>query len=631
MRNGFYVSANDRCLAVNHLARACLFLFGVSLLLCTAQAATEELEEEIVVNALQGNQTTRLLGFTPISGFRFENSLPMQLSASPLVNFVGQGGELQTLALRGLGGQRALLTFEGAPLRPLRRAGTDLWYLPTFAITGEVGPVVGGAAFGSSAAAGTLELRVADTSKTEVGARVESNELRRTLGLAVRRPDISGGIERSASQSGKDSLDVTLNDHARITRAWLSGRSRIFSGEQISSIVLASLRDVGKVNSDFPLRRTDYPEGESALLVSRWEWSRTQATIWGHLNSLDTLIRTSLQRNQVKVTSRDFGFRFSRDLSLNVGDFVLGGESRFRRDYTVRERLSPDQESQPVDSGESTELSVFALFHRSVNENLAIDGGLRWLQLNQDESSHSESSESEWNGHAQLSYRTRSQLLLTLRVGQTSVFPTLDQRFYSGETVRGAVIANPQLQGELVRAVSLGIGRQGEAVDVGMEVQRLKVLDPIERAEAANSMEQFRNGEAGTLYAAGLRVLARIHPNHRLRIDAHYNRFGGSSERELQGIPDDGVAVGWAGRFSRWFDGTIRANWWIGDNNPGPRARATPGRVTIDVGIGLGRSSSLSLFVRNLTNVRYFPSNDSKSRAGRGRSFGVDWRWPGSM
>ena len=598
------------------------------MLLLTNPAFTEELEEEIIVNALQSNPAARLLGFAPLSTVAFEASLPVQLSSSPLVNLVGQGGELQTLALRGLGGHRSLLTFEGAPIRPLRRAGTDLWYLPTWSVTGEVGPVMGATMFGSSAAAGTLELRFADVPKTEVGVRVESNELRRTLRLAVGRSDGSVGVERTGSQSSEDSRGGDLNDHARIARAWLSGRSRFFGGEQTSSVVLASLRDAGKVNLDFPARRTDYPEGGSALLVSRWEWSRTRATVWGHLNSLDTLIRSSMQRNQVEAASRDFGFRFSQDLTLDVGDIVLGGESRFRRNYSIRELLSSGQESRPVSSGENTELSVFALFHRSINESVGIEGGLRWLQLSQDESSHSMSRERELNGHAQLSYRTDAGLLWTLRAGQTSVFPTLDQRFYSGETVRGTVIANPELQGELVRAVSLGASYPGVNVDVGMEVQRLKILHPIQRAVASIDAEQFRNGKAGALYSAGLRIVARIRPNHRLRVDTHYNHAAGSSERELQGVPDDGVAIGWAGRLSSWCEGTIQANWWVGDNDPGPRARTTPGKVTVDVGIGLGRSRSLSVFVRNLTNARYFPSNDRKSRAGRGRSFGVGWRWP---
>lgn len=557
------------------------------------------------------------------------------LATSPGVALNGQGGPFQVYSVRGVSRQRLLTSLAGAKLTSERRAGVSASFFDPFLIDA-VDLIRGPSStfHGSGALGGVADIRprrflgpeFLSTFATQgqegliAGGWGDENW---SVGMAARRADDTGTADGSR-----------LNTHFRQFSASVFRQWKLADRTLELTLIPALGRDLGKSNIDFPARSTTYPTEDHLVAhlalrhASGW---RLEGFL--HPQTVETRVEDFRRRTEVLNESFDFGFKGGHHWVVGASSTVhLGAEYFGRRGVTAREReysLSGDlrNEARTLDSAREDELGLQAAISRYLGR-IFLEGGLRLSGIRQGNGDAASSFGRTWSGFAGVVAPLGSQLQANLSAGTGVRFPALGERFFSGTTGRGSVVANDRLEEERSLNLEVGLKWKSERANATFQYFRNRVSDYIERVDLGPDLTGYTNLLRGTIqgveWDTGIELAERL----RAYVRGHVLEGTGRRGDPLADIPVNRLALGavhQAGRLTWGSEWQLRG----AKANPGAEERRIDAcqPVTAYAGLRLEAGFRLTAALHNLLNQNYYEAADEKATPARGRSLILGLRW----
>jgi len=609
-----------------------------------------EVYEEIVVTAQRGGGDA----FAPVAiASTLIHAEERAAAPSTLVELVegapgvaenGQGGIFQTFSIRGVARQRVLTLVDGMRVTGERRAGVSTSFLDPL-LVGSVDVLRGPSStyYGSGALGGVVQVFARDFEKLHLSLGYDGwgDETYQvlgwgggawSLGLAHRtrsNDTVSSGGSRGET-AGVDSTEI--NDHftqvsASLSRRWERG------GYALRVQALPSHGDdIGKANTDFPERTTNYPE-ESHLLVkldvtapSGWSLD-----VWAHPNGFTTEVTRGSELNVVQNDAFDLGMSFERPMAL-AGK--LSG--RYGFDYVGRrgvEALESDEDlvtgartEQRTLDGEQDEAAAFASLSRSWGRAV-FQGGLRATWQRQSNVGWPGREDSAVTGFLGV-VRPVGRVELVANVGTGLRLPDLSERFFTGTTGRGQVLGNPDLDPESSWNVDLGLRWYGRRLFFAAHVFRLRIDDYVERVDLEDETRTFVNLSSGTVEGLELEGFYELSERVLLSWSGHLQDGEDVGAAPLADVPADRVGMTLQWRQGRW-ESRLTCQLRARKDDPGSGERAIPGAELLSAALKIRLAGDWTLVVRgrNLLDEVYWNVADDKATFAAGRSLGLGLVW----
>lgn len=600
----------------------------------------QEVYEEITVSATRDASGT----FQPVSVAA--SSIRPGRKAAPPTRFVdviegvpgvaesGQGGHFQTFSVRGLGGQRVLNLFAGAPIVTERRAGVALSFADPL-ILGTVDVLRGPSSsyYGSGAMGGVVQAfpRRFEGLQATGGYGTGSDEAYQLVGW--------GNDSWSVGVAHRQAEDARTPDGERLFSRFerFSGTvERFWSlGEKTSlELVLlpAAARDIGKPNAEFPERTTLYPEENHlvASLTARKSGSY-RVNVWAHPNELVTEATEGAERSLVDDEATDFGANAQWELAL---PWKLSGRAGL--DYFGRRSVRAVEETfvdgVRVDTastldGDQDTLAAYGAVRRPVGR-ATLEAGTRFTWLTQGNAGFDSREDTAWTGFAGATVPLAGGFELAANAGTGFRFPTLSERFFTGTTGRGEVISNLDLEPERSVSADVGLRYYGTRLFIAGYLFRLRVDDYIERITLEPGVRTFVNRTQGTLEGVELEGFFQTTRRLRLSWEGQYTDGESDQGETLADVAPHRIAVqgNWEGE--RWsLTARLQHRFEKDDIGPGEQPVAATEILSLTVGYELRPGLHLSLSGDNLLDETYLPSADEQSVAAPERSVGLALHW----
>ncbi len=597
--------------------------------------------EEIVVTARRGEGealepvSVAAIAVSPAETATPSTSVAELAAAAPGVAESGQGGRFQAYSIRGVAGQRVFTTVAGMRIVTERRAGATASFIDP-SLIGSVEVVRGPAStyYGSGALGGVVQAlpRTIEGSEVEVGYGAQGDERSAhagwggegwTLALAGRR-----------AGDGETPDEVTLPSHYEQWSALLRKTWELPSGRSVEVLALPAVgRDIGKPNARFPDRVTQYPEEDHLLvkLATRGPggW-RLEAFV--HPNELVTENLRATTRNVVDNDAFDLGLNAQREIAFGESWTGLVGLDYFgRRDVVASERaqdfVADTEENFRTLDGWEDEASLYGGVRRPLGR-ATVEAGARFTGLEQGNRGAGSTSDTALAGFLGATVPLPGGFELAANLGSGLRFPSLTERFFSGSTGAGEVVATEALEPERSLAADLGLRYYGERLFLEVFVFRNEIDDYIEQVELGPDVQTFVNLTSGTIegldldgsWAAGERWLLRWAGT----------RIEGESDA---GAPLAEMPAARASLAASFHDGAweaaARLEHRFEKDDPGPAEQPTPAAELLSASVSyrLERGVTFRLFGTNLLDETYLPSADELAVPALGRSVGLSVRW----
>jgi len=555
----------------------------------------------------------------------------------PGVAETGQGGLFQAYSIRGTGGQRVLSLVAGTRIFTERRAGATASFIDPLLL--ESVNVVRGpysSYYGSGALGGVLEAvpKAFSATTVDVGWESQGNANYEVVGLAL------GGWSLGLAHRGSGDTETPNGAElpsqfdqfsATVARTW-----RLEAGLELELMVVPAIGDdIGKPNSRYPGRVTTYPDERH--LVTRFAIRRPgvwHLDLYGHPNLLDTENLSSDERSLVENRAFDFGLNLQRELALpaafaaRVG-FDYFGRRGVKATETVEDLVTGASESDTTLDGREDEVAVYGSVRRSFGP-LTAEVGARFTYIDQTNTGSDGVDDTAATGFIGFTMPVGGGVELVANVGSGFRFPGLSERYYSGSTGRGEVVANAALNPERSLTTDLGARFFGDRLYVAAYVYRNTIDDYIERIDIEPGVRTYVNLTAGTI--EGFELEGFVDATERLRFEWSGMVSDGEADdgSPLAEVPSDRFTVG--GRYTGGpWRGALRWQHRFDKDDAGPGEVATDAAdiVSASVGYALKNGLELVLFGSNLLDETYLPTADDLAVPAIGRSVGIGLRWGG--
>jgi len=555
----------------------------------------------------------------------------------PGVAEAGQGGLFQAYSIRGTGGQRVMTLVAGTRIVTERRAGATASFIDPLLL--ETANVVRGSYstyYGSGALGGVLEAvpKRFDATTALAGWESQGNANYQVVGLGLGRWSLAvahRGSDETETPDGTELPSQFDQFSATVARTW-----QLSSGIELDLVVVPSLADdIGKPNRRYPSRVTTYPDERH--LVTRFAIRRPgvwHLDLYGHPNSLDSQNLTSDERSLVENRAFDFGLNLQRELALPAAFAARVGLDYFGRrgveaTETVEDLATGASESFTTLDGSENEAAVYGSVRRNFGL-LAAEVGARFTYIDQSNVGSDTVDDTATTGFIGFTLPVGGGFELVANVGTGFRFPGLSERYYSGSTGRGEVIANSALDPERSLTTDLGVRFFGDRVYVAAFVYRNEIDDYIERIDIEPGVRTYVNLTAGTI--KGFELEGFVLATDRLRFEWSGMITKGEADdgAPLAEIPANRFTLG--GRYNGGpWRGALRWQHRFELDDPGPGEVATGAAdiVSASVGYVLSNGLELSLFGTNLLDETYLPTPDDLAVPAPGRSIGVGIGWSG--
>ena len=559
-------------------------------------------------------------------------------------------------SLRGLPQHRTLLLLDDGRVSSERRAGASATYLDPETIDEvEVVRGPGSVAYGSDAFGGIIRARTrmpdpqgtsglrwnatAGTGLDELGAAADV-----TTGL------LGGGLLIGAHYRDYGDYESPEGTVAN-SRATLAGFRAGWQAAVLGGVAHIGWRtdeatDVGKPAPDSDVRRVFYPREESGRLSLGFErpgpgaWSRLSVSIGWDDYSLtlakDRFATESTPRDlsQSRVDANDFSVR--ADAARGLGDWrmVIGTELSGRygleavNQYTTFDDSGGELESNrevSIEDASGADLGGFLSLRRGFGR-WRLDFGLRgdgvWSRNRGGFFGDRNTFNSALSGFAAVGVELASRLELTGQVARGFRDPLLSDRYYRGETGRGFITGNPDLEPETSRQFDVALRYTPDIATVGLYVYRYRIFDLIERFRVDDNFF-FRN--RGESVITGIEIEASFDLGGGLEIQCGAQALRGEVAEDgsaTDGVPAPGLFIVARGEpANRWW-WMLRGAVYARDDRPGPTEQIVPGYGVIDAGAGYTIADWLevSLLGRNLLDRSHLASSDEDAVLAPGRS-----------
>jgi iron complex outermembrane receptor protein len=592
-------------------------------------------EIEGAASAPKGASTTVL---DPTRSADPPRALTDLVAVAPAVSENGQGGLFQNVSIRGVSRQRVRHMISAVRITDERRAGPASSFVDPL-LMGSVEVLRGPATtfHGSGALGGTIQAlpRRFEEGSFRAGWSGEGDE--RFVVAGTGGEHWSFGVARREQNNAEAADGTELNTHFEQTSAVL----RFDWGERDKrsyGVLLVPSRgdDIGKSNSDFPVRETTYPEERHDIL----EFSIDDARGWRfrtyvHDRDLETRVIKPDEIGSVDSDSTDFGAGWEHTDKLGENSSIQWGVDVFGRngvDSTERlEILGPIPSvtvSQPLDDGQETEWGGYAVFHWTLG-GADWDGGLRLSRQSQSNTGDASLDRSSFNGFFGVTRPIGNRWELRGAASSGERFPSLGELFFSGVTGRGEVFGNPDLEPEQALNVEAGFAWKGDRLILRSAVFRNEIDNYIERVEFAPDMLTFVNLTSGTIEGIEVSGLAPIGGTWVISFGGHVLEGRADDGSPLADIPADEV---WTE--TRWRRGKFHASARLAlrsnKTDPGSGEKGIPSAQLFSMSALYEATPSWSFYagLRNGFDELYFRSADDKAPPATGRTFsaGVSWQ-----
>jgi len=557
----------------------------------------------------------------------------------------GQGGLFQVYSIRGISRQRVLTLVSGMQISGERRAGVATSFVDPL-LAGDVEVVRGPAStwYGSGALGGVVELfpRRYERLHVETGYSTVGDE--RFAGLGW------GDGAWSVSLAHRESDDAETPDGERlfsryertsalVHRVW--GGAEEGKSREWELLLLPSLTtDVGKPNRDFPQRTTLYPREEhlmAKLGVTTAGGSR--AYLWAHPQTLTTEGREAGELERVENESLDLGLDLQHaldltpSLSARLGAEYYGrhGVTAFEQDFDAAGQRTGTRRSLN-DASLDEAAGYGSLLWRVPGATLSAGGRYTWQ--GQENAGFDDVDDTAWSGFVGAAVPLPWGLQITGNVGTGLRFPSLSERFFTGTTGRGDVIANPNLDPERSVSADLGLSWFGTTLYVAGHAFRNDIDDYIERIRLASGARTFVNLTSGTLEGVEIEGTWQLADGWSLSFGGHSIDGEDEAGRPLSDVPPDRVdatlsVTPRAGLADGRLGFQVRAEARDGVDDPGSGEVAIDGAFLVEAGATWQLTDDLDLSLRgtNLTDETYLPTADDLAVPAPGRGVGISLAW----
>lgn len=620
-------------------------------------------KEEVVVTATRFPEPMASIpaASSVVSPQTIEEKLPAHITDSVQeatgVASLGSGGFSIVPSIRGLARRRILLLVDGARLSSDRRTGPNASFLnPEDLDRIEVLRSPSSVYYGSDAIGGVINfmtysppaedhLRVKGNLKygtvnQEREVNLSFSGARRGLAyyFSLRNDDAGNGRSPSGeiplsyfTQSSLFSKFVKFSEKREISLSFLMGRGI----------------NIGKPASNSDSRPTWYPRENQNLFQLSWKEKsfgpKAQLNFHFYLNPYFLETRADRIQNLVK-TQESFSRTESTDFGLQVGleyhlcpDFRLNagadlyGRARARAynlyiNFDNTGNITEIIDEYPYTGGRRTDSGLFLTLDYCGLPGLDLVGGLRLDFLKSRAETGGEilsTSQETLTGFLAASYQLINQVSLFANFSRAYRAPDLNERFYTGITGRGFIIANPELKNESSQNIDAGIKITGRRLYFGFYGFNYRIDNLVERYLIGTDLYTYGNVEQGRI--RGLELEWECFPISRLSVFGNGFLYDGKSlatAGPLNDIPPRRLILGsraWFGRFSLEINAYFQAS----QEKPGPSEIAIPGYslLNLKAAYNLNRYFRLYFRVNNLLDKEYLARPDPNSRPEPGRNF----------
>ncbi len=596
---------------------------------------------------------------TIIGGADLRQRSPVRLSQA-LENVPGAGrtgdGHAAVPGLRGLPKHRTLMLLDDARVSTERRAGPSATYLnPATVEEVEVIRGPGSVAYGSDAFGGIIRARsrmpspvggrgldyglMAGTVADQFGASAEA-----TTDLA------GGGLLIGAQYRNFDdysSPEGTVPNSAAEDLGFRVGYQRALGAGVLRAGWRTDLaRDVGKPAPDWDIERVFYPKDDSNRFNLGFErpgpgsWTRLSASVaWDNYRLIlgkDRVAGGGDPRTvkESDTTAQDYELRIEAERRVGEARWVIGANSYGRFDLHSAETVTlygPGGEvgeqstGVPIDSARRDDFGVFTALARDW-ARWGLAAGLRgdWIQASNSGGFFGDDrvTTSGGSGFIAVRWSPVDDLELSAQLARGFRDALLSDRFFKGETGRGTITGNPDLEPETSRQLDL-------AVRYGGHRWQLAGFGYVYRIE--NLIERYRDGDDYFFRNRGEGEIRGVELEGSWALTETLQLQGGlywlegevlDDHTATDDVPPPGAFVvlrsDGSGRWSWMVRGAVFAR---GDR-PGPTERETPGYGVLDASLGVRLSDALQLQLlgRNLLDKTYLASADTDTVLAPGRS-----------
>jgi iron complex outermembrane receptor protein len=555
--------------------------------------------------------------------------------ATPSVAQNGQGGHFQVFSVRGVSRHRVMNLVSGMRVYSDRRAGASVSFVdPLLMDSVEVlrGPST--TLHGSGALGGVVQVFPRSyrgwSARTGYDSAGDENYQVAGFGsgpwsVAFARRD--AGDARAADGS-------RLNSHftqysATIARRWSRGSRRY---ELL--FIPTRAEDVGKANTDFPERTTEYPLERHQMLKLSVDSDRGwQLQGWVHAHDLDTeVLEQDVAHSDVSNESLDYGVRWEREGDLSsLASLRWGLQAVGRHDVSgmeTRVSLDPDdppsvRRSETLDDAREIETGAFAAVRWSrPTTEYEVGGRVSWQT--QTNAGFGDEDDRALSGFVGATRRFGERVELRGSASSGLRFPSLSEQFFTGATGAGEIVGNPNLDPERSLNAEISTRWLGRKALVSAAVFRNEIDDYIERVEIDEDVLTFLNLTSGTLQGVELQAIMKPVEDWDVTVGGHVVRGRDDDDRPLADVPPYRAYAELRHRRGAWSF-NARLTHRLPKTDPGPAEKRIPSADELSAGIGYRVSDVWSLAVTgsNLLDEEYFPAADRKAPGAPERSFGV--------
>ncbi|WP_240485747.1 TonB-dependent receptor [Alteromonas marina] len=588
------------------------------------------------------------------------------LLQSPSVSLNGQGGQIQSISIRGYSRWRIQTLLDGVPIVSDRRAGSSIGFVPPdFIASATVLPGAASTYLGSGAIGGAVNLHFGEIQTPHLRVGYSSNQQMKALSYAgsTRHADNSNSLTEESktdwnisyrsADNGEDANGNSLLDQFEQTGLFLRHRPEDSVIKEAWTLY-SDNNDIGKSSSDFPESRiTTYPDNTHWLGKIAFESHLFTGNVWWHKSSLDTsVLRPESRINDSENKAFDYGFNISTDTHLKDWDLnwqlqvtgrdgVVADEREFT--LTLKESALPDTtppsfiinafepelayEVRTLDASEITSAAVADASRQWQSLSLALGARVDWQRQSDDSGANTfQSSTAKTNinlsGYLGANYQLSEHWAAGMYVSSAFRNPSLTERFFAGETPRGTVLGSLKLETEQALNMQASVAYSSEQLQGSIEVFNQKIDNYIERIMVAEDVLQYSNLDSATIEGVSYQLSWQSHND---ALDARLSGMWISGEDNLGNsiadIPANSqrldLGVQWqAVRFFTVF--AYRAS----KTDIADGERALDEVFTLDMGADwqLNERIQLQASWRNLTNQQYYTSADDKAAFAQGES-----------
>lgn len=614
----------------------------------------QEVYEEIVVSADRAGDsfapvTLTSTAVTPEESVRPPSTLLDLVDHVPGVAENGQGGIFQVYSIRGISRHRILTLVDGMQITSERRAGVSASFVDPL-LMGTVDLLRGPASsyYGSGALGGVVQVfpREFETLSVHGGYDSSGDETYQAVGWGQEGWSLAVAHRQAHNAEAPDGTEI--NSHfeqisATVRKTWDTGEDR-----ELELLVIPTWgRDIGKANTDFPERTTNYPEENHLLVKVGLRDEDWQLYAWAHPQDLETdTVRTDGRRDTVFNDSFDFGANFQRQHTLGPKLAARFGVDYFGRRGVEAEEVEivpgePIVRSLTLSDGRQDEAAAYGSLRRRVGR-ATLEAGGRFTWQQQENAGRPGRDDQAWSGFAGVVIPLGRGFELAANVGTGLRFPNLSERFFTGTTGRGEIVSNENLDPERSLNSDLRLRWFGKRVFVEVDAFVNRIDDYIERIEIEEDVLTFVNLTSGRLRGLETEGFFQIDGRHRLLWGGHViegeaddgtpladvsaDRFFVGFRRDAQDPGPAGFGNSLAG--SRWsWETRIEQRDDHDDPGSGEKAIAGVTLVSASVGYRVRPGLEITLNSASLLDEEYFNSADEQVNLAPGRSVGVAFAW----